>query len=104
MKIINTHRYTYGPTKYSWAIENRLDEINDKRLFKSVKRKLGSMYQEFCTYYKHVEYIPEQSKDYFKFALYNEFHNRIMKSKSLASVDFGIRENFIKVLKSKIKD
>lgn len=104
MKTINPPRHTYGPTKYSWAIENRLDEISNKRLFKSIKRKLGSMYQEFCTYFKHIEYIPEQSKAYFKYALYNEFYFRVMKSKSLASVDFGIRENFIKVFKEKIKE
>lgn len=102
--MIAHHRHTYGPTKYSWSIEQRLSEITDLRLFKSVKRKLGTLYRQFCAYYKDIEFIPEESKDYFKYALFTDFYNRIVKNKSFEVVDHGIRENFIKVLKEKLKE
>ena len=105
MKNINPHKFTFGPTKYSWAIENRLDDIVDIKLQKTVKRKLSSVFHDFCSYVKYIEVIEDCiAKKFFKHAMYREFYNRLYSVVCLDQVDSSIRENFIKVIKSRIKE
>lgn len=47
MKIITPHKFTFGPTKYSWAIENRLDDITDIKLKKQLSENCLAYFMIF---------------------------------------------------------